>query len=274
MVENALLMKPGGEDVLEEYKSENSLKHRTRRQLVNILASHMTEMHGTIPSRNQKEKFALGIITLFPSLKDPFSPKGYLNQDFLLLFGAETFKPKVIKEAKHLTQSTELCRLLTAAENLSENDHTNWDSDMASLLLLLHLLPPTAGRKRIKISPSDAVGKMLLFHKSCCSIVEHLQGREAEQPYIFAVGRTKNRIDAFYIVDKQLIPCQATSSLGAFDELFKSHYVFNLSYDETLVQLFTFVQTTVYNIDVTTTDESPRVREFRAKVTPNFKLFQ
>ncbi|XP_075964236.1 uncharacterized protein LOC142968305 [Anarhichas minor] len=259
MVENGLLTKRGGEDVLEEYKSENSLKHRTRRQLVNILASHMTEMHGRIPSRNQKEKFALGIITLFPSLKDPFSPKGYLNQDFLLLFGAETaskmlekwdtaFKPKVIKEAKHLTQSTELCRLLTAAENLSENDHTT-------------------GRKRIKISPSDAVGKMLHFHKSCCSIVEHLQGREAKQPYILAVGRTKNRIDAFYIVvDKQLIPCQATSSLGAFDELFKSHYVFNLSYDETLVQLFTFVQTTVYNIDITTTDESPRVREFRAKV--------
>lgn len=36
---------------------------------------------------------------------------------------------------------------------------------MASLLLLLHLLPPTAGRKRTKISPSDAVDKMLHFHK-------------------------------------------------------------------------------------------------------------
>ncbi|XP_025765360.1 uncharacterized protein LOC109203258 isoform X2 [Oreochromis niloticus] len=77
MVENALRIKPGGEDVLEEYKSEKSLQHRTRRQLVNILASHMTEMHGRIPSRKQKEKYALGIITLFPSLKDPFSPKGY-----------------------------------------------------------------------------------------------------------------------------------------------------------------------------------------------------
>ncbi|XP_056264573.1 uncharacterized protein LOC130189675 isoform X2 [Pseudoliparis swirei] len=182
-----------------------------------------------------------------------------LNQDFTLLFGAETaskmlekwdtaFKPTVIKEAKHLTPSTELCQLLTAAENLPEDDHT-------------------AGRKRIKISPSDAVGKMLHCHKSCCSISEHLLGREAKQPYILAVGRNKNRIDAFYIVvDKRLIPCQATSSLGAFDELFKSHYVFNLSYDETLVPLFTFVQTTVYNIDITTTDQSPRVREFWAKV--------
>uniref|UniRef100_A0AAR2JGC8 Uncharacterized protein n=1 Tax=Pygocentrus nattereri TaxID=42514 RepID=A0AAR2JGC8_PYGNA len=76
MVENALVMKPGGQDVLEVYKSEKSLNHRTRRQLVNILASHMTEMRGRIPSRKQKEKYALGVITLFPSLKDPFSPKG------------------------------------------------------------------------------------------------------------------------------------------------------------------------------------------------------
>ena len=46
-----------------------------------------------------------------------------VNQDFLLLFGAETatkllekwdtsFKPKVIKEAKQLTPSTDLCHLL------------------------------------------------------------------------------------------------------------------------------------------------------------------
>lgn len=56
-----------------------------------------------------------------------------LNQDFLLLFGAEkasrmlekwdtVFKPKVIKEAKHVTQTPELCRLFKAAEKLTEDD--------------------------------------------------------------------------------------------------------------------------------------------------------
>ncbi|KAJ8333741.1 hypothetical protein SKAU_G00410600 [Synaphobranchus kaupii] len=196
------------------------------------------------------------VFKTFPRFLDV---KGLLNQDFLLLFGDETapkllekwdtaFKPKVIKEAKHLTQSSELCRLLRAAEKLAENDDST-------------------GRKRAKISASDAVDKIVHFHKSCCSIDEHLQGRVGNQPYILAVGRTKNRIDTFYIVvDKRLIPCQASSSLGAFDELFKSHYVFNLSYDESLVQLYTFIQTTIYNIDVATTDESPRVCEFRAKV--------
>ncbi|KAI4830465.1 hypothetical protein KUCAC02_002095 [Chaenocephalus aceratus] len=134
-----------------------------------------------------------------------------LTQDFLLLFGTETackifekwdtaFKIKIIKEAKHLTQSTELCRLLNAVETLAENDDTSWDSDMACLLLLLYLLPPTAGRKRTKISPSDAVDKMVHFHKSCCSIDEHLRGRKGQQLYILAPGRTQNRIDTFYIV--------------------------------------------------------------------------
>ncbi|XP_063331639.1 uncharacterized protein LOC134628807 [Pelmatolapia mariae] len=256
MVKNALTRKPGGEEILEEYNAENSLSHRTRRQLVNILASDMTERHGRIPSRKQKEKYALGIITLFPSLKDPFSPNGYVNQDFLLLFGAETatkllekwdmsFKPKVIKEAKQLTQSTDLCRLIKAAEKPTE----------------------TGRKRRTKISPTDAAHKMVHFHKSCCSIDEHLQARDGKQPYILAVGRTQNSIDTFYIaVDKQLIPCQATSSLSAFDELFKSHYVFNLSYDESLVHLYSFVQTTIFNIDATSTDESPRVRELRAKM--------
>lgn len=50
-----------------------------------------------------------------------------VNQDFLLLFGAETaskmlekwdtsFKLKFIKEAKQLTPTTELCRLLKASK--------------------------------------------------------------------------------------------------------------------------------------------------------------
>ncbi|MEQ2244748.1 hypothetical protein ILYODFUR_020377, partial [Ilyodon furcidens] len=62
--------------------------------------------------------------------------KGLLNEEFFLLFGVETaskmlemwdttFRPKVINEAKHLTQSTELCRPLKAADRKpTENDDT------------------------------------------------------------------------------------------------------------------------------------------------------
>ncbi|KAK7929678.1 hypothetical protein WMY93_006073 [Mugilogobius chulae] len=385
MVENALKGKPGGQDILEEYKSEKSLSHRSRRQLVNLIVSEMTERHGRMPSRKQKENYALGIITAFPSLRDPFSQKGYehfydaekgtgylawrlktlsrkvfkrpvkeaseaheqgpkrrrtsdtsageqlsgdacrealsflghstdvasvfqkmkstleyrqdlvrdseqttdvfkifprfldvkglVNQDFALLFGEETasrmlerwdtvFKPKIIMEARHLTETPDLSRLMAAAEKNGENENY-WDSDMASLLLLLHLLPPTAGRRRVKISSSEAEKKLVHFLKSSSSLEEHLRDDKNSQPYIIAVGQTKSQINTFYVaVDKKPIPCQSTSSLGAFDELFKAHFVFNTSYDPSLVQFYNFIQTTIYNIDVKSTDESPRLRDF------------
>ena len=66
-------------------------------------------------------------------------------------------------------------------------------------------------------------------------------------------------------MDKNLIPCQGTTSLAAFDELFKVHIVFSVSYDDALSNMYTFLQTTVYNIDVDTTKESPKVKELRAK---------
>ncbi|XP_039618281.1 uncharacterized protein LOC120534768 [Polypterus senegalus] len=304
IVQNALKEKPGGLDVLEEYELTKTLKHSTRQ----LLVSHMTEVHGRITSLKQRETYALGIVSLFPALRDPYSSKGYshetggpsrrrkiedteqldgdacreaislllhtadetevrqkrkqtfkhrqelvhnperstdilkifprflevkglVNQDFILLFNAETsaklleqwetaFKPKVIEEAKSLTLTAELQSHISAAEK-QESEH-EWDSDISSFLLLLHLLPPSAGRKKVKISPTDAVDRL-----SCTSIEEHLMGREGHQPYLLAVGRTKKRIDNFYVVfDKQLIPCAGATSLSAIDELFKVHYVF------------------------------------------------
>ncbi|XP_039618203.1 uncharacterized protein LOC120534678 [Polypterus senegalus] len=174
IVQNALKQKPVGLDVLEEYELTKTLKHSTRRQLVNVLVSHMTEVHGRIPTLKQRETYALGIVSLFPALRDPYSSKGYLNQDFILLFNAETsaklleqwemaFKPKVIEEAKSLTLTAELQSHISAAEK-QQSEH-EWDSDISSFLLLLHLLPPSAGRKKVKISPTDAVDRLVHFQK-------------------------------------------------------------------------------------------------------------
>ncbi len=46
IVRDELEKKSGGEEVLEEYQKTKTLKHSTRRQLVNIVVSHMTEIHG------------------------------------------------------------------------------------------------------------------------------------------------------------------------------------------------------------------------------------
>ncbi|XP_039603430.1 uncharacterized protein LOC120525310 [Polypterus senegalus] len=215
--------------------------------------------------------------------------KGLVNQDFSLLFGSDTsskllekwdtcFKFKIIKEARSLTgQMADLNILLKCAESTFDfEDHESsgfigWDADMASILLLVYLLPPPAGGKKVpKITSSGAVDHMVQFHKSCCSIDEHHSQNEGRQPYLLAVGTTKAKIHDFYIVlDKQLIPCQARSSLGAFDELFKAHFVFSISYDKALINVYTFLQTTVYNIDIGHVRESPRVKELRAKILNN-----
>lgn len=103
--------------------------------------------------------------------------------------------------------------------------------------------------------------------QSCCSFEEAMKDKQDRQPYLLAVGRSQNRIDHFYIaLDKKLVPCDAVRSVGAFDELFKIHFVLNLAYDCALLNFYTFLQTTVYKIDIGKTKESPRVKELRAKL--------
>ncbi|XP_058510763.1 uncharacterized protein LOC131476730 [Solea solea] len=50
---------------------------KTRRKMVNILAADLTEKNGTSPPRQLKEKYARGIVTLFPYLSDPYAKNGY-----------------------------------------------------------------------------------------------------------------------------------------------------------------------------------------------------
>ncbi|XP_030613062.1 uncharacterized protein LOC115799910 [Archocentrus centrarchus] len=75
----ALHQKPGGEDVIKEYNKTRSLSDPTRKKLVNILVADMIESHGRVPPVNVRITHALGIVTLFPSLKDNGSPTGYVS---------------------------------------------------------------------------------------------------------------------------------------------------------------------------------------------------
>ncbi|CAI5657416.1 unnamed protein product [Oreochromis niloticus] len=73
---------------------------------------------------------------------------GLIEQDFRLLFCEVTaskslerwpinLKAKVVKESHGLVSTSELLELMCNAES-------GWDSDMSTILLLLHLLPPFA----------------------------------------------------------------------------------------------------------------------------------
>lgn len=99
------------------------------------------------------------------------------------------------------------------------------------------------------------------------SVEAFLGSLEPGQPFLLCVGEQKNNIQRFYvIVDQKAIPCKAQTSLAAFDELFKAHFIFSVNYHESLNSFYTFIQTTVFNIDLGSTKESPRVKELRARL--------
>lgn len=91
------------------------------------------------------------------------------------------------------------------------------------------------------------------------SVQEHLDSViQSEQPYLFGMGAKRSCINSYFIVvDKHALPCKATCSIEAFDELFKAHFVFGISYHQALLNLYTFIQTPVYNIDVGKTKKIP-----------------
>lgn len=85
------------------------------------------------------------------------------------------------------------------------------------------------------------------------------------QLYLLAIGMKKSAIHAFFIVlDKKVISCHSTRPLGVLHELLKAHFVFGTIYNQMLHNIYTFIQTTVYNIDVGKVQGSPRVAEHRA----------
>ncbi|XP_050960675.1 uncharacterized protein LOC127161944 [Labeo rohita] len=244
MIEDILKNSPGGERVINEYARTKSLSDARRRDMVKILVAHLTNEHGTRPSRRMKEEYAKGIVSLFPNLADPRSKLGYIDQDFGLLFGDATsakllekwstsIKPKVIAQSRGLTQTCELQDLIQNAEATVEVEE-GWDSDMSSILMLVHLLPPSSqGRKRPgKISARQACDRLVKFIKTGTSIQGHLDSiGERLQPYLLAVGPKRSRVHSWFIViDQHALPCKASNSLACVDELFKAHYVFGTSY--------------------------------------------
>ncbi|XP_031418270.1 uncharacterized protein LOC105893687 [Clupea harengus] len=79
MVHTALCEKLGGDRIFHEYNKMKCLSDGTRRKMVNILVADMMENHGRPPPASIRVSYALGIVTLFPFLKDLNSKNGYVS---------------------------------------------------------------------------------------------------------------------------------------------------------------------------------------------------
>ncbi|XP_039907690.1 uncharacterized protein LOC120746310 [Simochromis diagramma] len=97
------------------------------------------------------DKNAADVFIVFPRFLDT---PGLIEQDFRLLFDEITankflerwpidLKSKIVKESHGLVPTSELLELMCNAESATEVEN-GWDSDMSAILLLLHLLPPSA----------------------------------------------------------------------------------------------------------------------------------
>lgn len=223
---------------------------------------------------------AVTVLDRFPRFLDTPS---LINQDFTMLFGEEVsgrfvsrwqtfFKPRIIADCKRLPHGTHMDSLLFLSSLSQPSDWSeDWESDLATILLLLHLLPPTSkGKKHKKISASEAGDHLVKFLKTGRSLESFLQESQPAAPFLLCIGERKSSIHKYFvIVEQKAIPCEGNSAVAAFDELFKAHFVFGRSYDEPLCNFFTFIQTTVYGIDIGRAKESPRVREIRARLLNN-----
>ncbi len=109
---------------------------------------------------------------------------------------------------------------------------------------------------------------VFILSQTGTSIQGHLDSiGESLQPYLLAVGPKRSRVHSWFIViDQHALPCKASNSLACVDELFKAHFVFGTSYCQELTNVYSFLQTTVYDIDVETTKVNPRVADLRARI--------
>ncbi|KAM4529025.1 uncharacterized protein V3H82_027257 isoform 1-T1 [Fundulus diaphanus] len=223
------------------------------------------------------------IFTTFPRFLDI---KGMIEQDFSLMFGDDIsarflekwpthYRQKVLEQSRGLTQTSDLEDLLHNAESTTEELEDGWDSEMSSILLLIHLMPPSPhGRNKRpgKLSARQAIDHLVKFIKTGTSVEGHLDSiTESRQPYLLAVGTQRSAIQKYFIViDKHAIPCRSPDALASFDELFKAHFIFATSYNRDLANVYHFLQTAVYQIDAATTKVNPRVKEMRARMLHGF----
>lgn len=84
LIKQILETRPGGANVLREYEDTGTITDETRKVMVNILVAHMMETEGRVPHRLTKQKYGLGIITLFPSPHSEI-PKGGLDMNIFMM---------------------------------------------------------------------------------------------------------------------------------------------------------------------------------------------
>ncbi|XP_076128819.1 uncharacterized protein LOC143109895 [Alosa pseudoharengus] len=269
-IEAILRSNPKGEEIFKEYYKKKTLSDATRRQMINILIAEMTESYGRIPPTSVRTTYALGIVTLFPYLQDPYSKNGYEHYyDPDANTGYLAWRLKTVQrnsfDGSHRRSRPDLQDSPTTyRESLLTSQQLFGEECREALSVIRYSTDHSVIDQDFSMMFGDEVSGKFLEGASLTTFLEKV---DARQPFLLCIGEQKKRIQRFFIVvDQKPIPSNAQTTVAAFDELFKAHYVFSLSYDEVLTSFYTFIQTAVYNIDIGKAKESPRVKELRARL--------
>lgn len=91
---------------------------------------------------------------------------------------------------------------------------SEWDSDMATLLLLIHLLPPPPGGKRAaKISAVDAASRLVVYHKVLRPLYYIPLRILSFDMSVYALALMECNRNAFFLCSCFLSPCSHATAL-------------------------------------------------------------
>ncbi|KAK6303658.1 hypothetical protein J4Q44_G00261120 [Coregonus suidteri] len=237
---------------MQEYGKTKSLTDATRRQMINILAAEMTETHGTSPPKSVRVMYAQGIVALFPYLEDPYSQHGYDHYydpesgSGYLAWRLKTIRKTAEERGASVSKSPKVGGPGRDRQPFTYDREPSDEDVEAAIAVLRHSADENTVREKMKMTfiyrqamvndeakSSDVFSVFPRFLDTPglvgTSVQQHLDNiTQSSQPYLLAQGSTQSSIHSYFIVvDKHALPCKATGSVGAFDEVFKAHYVFD-----------------------------------------------
>lgn len=74
---------PEAKIIFEKYNVSGALGKKLRIKLINIIVSHLIEVHGTYPSSENKLLWAQATALLFPKLCENHDPDKYVSKFYL-----------------------------------------------------------------------------------------------------------------------------------------------------------------------------------------------
>ncbi|KAI2656852.1 DNA mismatch repair protein MutL [Labeo rohita] len=259
-------------ELSDSSSGSKTLTDSTRRQMINILVAHMIENHGQLPTKVIREQYALGIVMLFPSLRDPYSKKGYEHfYDAASNTGYIAWRLKTVhrKIRRGSVPPDSPLDGLPGGPKCQRPTNLEGQLDGDACREAMSLLNHTTDKSKLVKDPGSSVHILSTFPRFLDT-----KGLVEQDFTLLFDEETSSRLlqkwDTFFRPNVIKEAKRLTSTAELSQLLLSAERPQGSDLDETrsnaLVSFYTFLQTALYNIDVGKMKESPRVKDLRARL--------